>query len=431
MKKSLEELYSLFLETGNLTTDTRKIEPGYTFIALKGENFNGNYFADEALAKGARFAIIDDPAFATDTDMLLVDDTLITLQQLAHYHREHFKIPVIGITGSNGKTTTKELINAVLSCKYKVVSTAGNLNNHIGVPLTLLSVKPETEIAIIEMGANHEGEIAQLCQIARPGFGLITNIGKAHLEGFGGFEGVIRAKSELYTFIRESGGRIFINSDNELLMRLAGNTIALTYGAKAGAYCHGWPEESHPYAKVQWDSHEGLLEINTKLIGGYNFENIMAAICVGQYFGVGINEISCAIRTYQPTNNRSQTINTEQNHIIMDAYNANPTSMKAAILNFRLVKSLAKMAIIGDMFELGDESAKEHAEIIRLLDESDFETVLLVGPKFGSIIIPQHFMAFASPAEAKIWLKGNPIKGHTILVKGSRGIHLEELVDAL
>lgn len=431
MEETVKQLYTHYLETGSLTTDTRKIEPGCIFLALKGENFNGNAFADEALSKGARYAIIDDPAFATNSNMLLVENSLITLQQLARYHREHLKIPVIGITGTNGKTTTKELINAILSSKYKTVATTGNLNNHIGVPLTLLSVKPDTEIAIVEMGANHEGEIARLCQIARPEFGLITNIGKAHLEGFGSIEGVIRAKSELYTYIHENRGRIFINSDNEILTRLAGKTTAITYGSKSGAYCHGWPEESHPYARVQWDSPDGLHEINSRLVGGYNFENIMAAICVGLYFGVNISDISYAINAYQPANNRSQTMDTANNHVIMDAYNANPTSMKAAILNFRQVKSPAKMAIVGDMFELGDESPKEHAEVVRLLDESDFDNVILVGPRFGSLIIPQHFLAFASPSEAKEWLKENPVKSHSILVKGSRGIHLEELVDAL
>lgn len=431
MNASPEKLYALYREAGIITTDTRKIEPGCIFLALKGENFDGNSFAAEALAKGARYAIIDDPALSASEQMLPVEDTLAALQQLARYHREHLKIPVIGITGTNGKTTTKELIHAVLSRKYKTVATAGNFNNHIGVPLTLLSIQPETEIAVIEMGANHEGEIAQLCQIARPGFGLITNIGKAHLEGFGNFEGVIRAKSELYTFIRENGGRLFINSDNELLTRLAGKTTVVSYGAKAGAYCHGWPEETQPFARIQWDGPDGLHEINSRLVGGYNFENIMAAICIGHYFGVSISDISNAIGTYQPSNNRSQTMDTAHNHLILDAYNANPTSMKAAILNFRQVKSLAKMAIIGDMFELGDESPNEHAAVVRLLDESDFENVILVGPGFGSLTIPGHFMAFDSPAEVKAWLKKNPVKGRTILVKGSRGIHLEELVDAL
>lgn len=431
MNESLEHLYSLYLETGRLTTDTRKIEPGCIYLALKGENFDGNAFAEEALAKGASYAIVDNPAFVTGSKILQVADTLNTLQQLARCHREHLKIPVIGITGTNGKTTTKELISTVLSRKFRTVATAGNFNNHIGVPLTLLSIKPDAEIAIVEMGANHEGEIAQLCQISRPGFGLITNIGKAHLEGFGNFEGVIRAKSELYAFIRENGGRIFINSGNELLTKLAGKTAAITYGAKAGAYCHGWPGETSPNARVQWDSPEGLYEINSRLVGSYNFENIMAAICVGHYFGVGKSDIISAVSEYQPSNNRSQTLETGNNHLIMDAYNANPTSMKAAILNFRQVKSPAKMAIIGDMFELGDESPKEHAEVVRLLDESDFETVILVGPRFSATVIPQHFLAFSSPAEAKEWLKKNPVKNHTILVKGSRGIHLEELVEAL
>ena len=431
MQLNLEDIYSRYLETGNLTTDTRAIEKDCIFLALKGENFNGNAFAEEALAKGARYAIIDDPAFATNDRLLLVDDTLITLQQLARHHREQLQIPVIGITGTNGKTTTKELMKAVLSRKYKTIATAGNLNNHIGVPLTLLSIRPDAEMAIVEMGANHEGEIAGLSQIARPGFGLITNIGKAHLEGFGSLEGVIRAKSELFTFIHETGGRIFLNSDDALLIRLAGETETITYGAKPGASCHGRSLDTPPYAGVQWDSPDGSPEICTRLVGSYNFENIMAAICVGQYFGVYTSDICDAIEAYQPANNRSQTLDTAQNHLIMDAYNANPTSMKAAILNFRQVESQSKMAIIGDMFELGDESPAEHAEVVRLLEESHFKNVLLVGPRFGSTAIPAHFTAFPSPSAAKAWLKEHPVKGYTILVKGSRGIHLEELVEAL
>lgn len=431
MQTNLEDIYSRYLETGILTTDTRKIEKGCIFLALKGAHFDGNAFAEEALAKGARYAIIDDPAFATNDRLLLVDDTLITLQQLARHHREQLKIPVIGITGTNGKTTTKELMKAVLSRKYKTIATAGNLNNHIGVPLTLLSIRPDTEMAIVEMGANHEGEIAQLSRIARPGFGLITNIGKAHLEGFGSLEGVIRAKSELFTFIHETGGRIFLNSDDALLMRLAGETNTITYGTKSGAFCHGRSMDTHPFAGVQWNSPDGAPVISTRLVGSYNFENIMAAICVGQYFGVPPSDICDTIQTYQPANNRSQTVDTAQNHLIMDAYNANPTSMKAAILNFRQVESQSKMAIIGDMFELGDESPAEHAEVVRLLEESHFEKVLLVGPRFGSTAIPAHFTVFPSPSEAKVWLKEHPVKGYTILVKGSRGIHLEELLDAL
>ena len=431
MRITIDQLYALYLETGFVITDTRKIIPGSIFFALKGENFDGNDFATDALNLGARYSIVDNPALAEGEKMLFVDDTLKALQYLAHFHRDQLNIPVIGITGTNGKTTTKELINAVLSRKYKTVATMGNFNNQIGVPLTLLSVNKATEIAIIEMGANHEGEIAALCQIANPEFGIITNIGKAHLEGFGSFEGVIRAKSELFEFIRASGGQLFVNSDNELLTGLSANISSITYGAKAGALSHGWPQESNPCARLQWDSPDGLLAIETKLVGAYNFENVMAAICIGQYFGVPSQDICEAIADYQPSNNRSQIFNTPKNLVIMDAYNANPTSMKAAILNFRNMNSQHKMAILGDMFELGKESKNEHAEVVRLIDESNLETVLLIGPRFGTVAIPKHFLAFISAAEAKLWLTTHPIKGRTILVKGSRGTHLEDILTAL
>jgi UDP-N-acetylmuramoyl-tripeptide--D-alanyl-D-alanine ligase len=431
MTITIEQLYANYLNAGSVASDTRKITPGCIFFALKGEKFNGNSFAAEALAKGASFSVVDDVAYAKGEQILLVDDTLKALQELARIHRDHLNIPVIGITGTNGKTTTKELINAVLSQKYKTTATTGNLNNHIGVPLTILSIAKYTDIAIIEMGANHEGEIAALCQIACPEFGIITNIGKAHLEGFGSYNGVIRAKSELYEFIRENGGQLFVNSDNELLTRLSDSIPAITYGAKAGAWSHGWQEEANPFARLQWDSPDGLLAVETKLIGAYNFENVMAAICIGQYFGVSSNEICEAINKYIPSNNRSQIIDTGKNHVIMDAYNANPTSMKAAILNFRSMKGGPKMVILGDMFELGKESRNEHTEMIRLIDEFNFDKVFLIGPKFGSVSFPIHFQAFNSAIEAIAWFEENPVKGYTILVKGSRGMHLEDITEAL
>jgi len=431
MRITIGQLYACYLETGIVTTDTRNITPGCIFFALKGDNFNGNDFAADAIAKGALYAVVDNPALAEEKQMLFVNDTLKALQDLARHHRDQLNIPVIGITGTNGKTTTKELINAVLSRKFRTASTAGNFNNHIGVPLTLLSINKSTEIAIIEMGANHEGEIAALCLIACPEFGIITNIGKAHLEGFGSFEGVIRAKSELFSFIRESGGQLFVNSDNELLTGLSENISSVTYGAKAGAWCHGWPQESNPYSRLQWDSPDGLLEVKTRLVGAYNFENSMAAICIGQFFGVSSNEICNAIANYQPSNNRSQIIETGKNQVIMDAYNANPTSMKAAVLNFRSMKSLQKMAVLGDMFELGDESKKEHEDMVKIIDESNFETVILIGPRFGSVMCPKHFLSFSSAAEACRWFLSNPVQGKTILVKGSRGMHLEEILKAL
>jgi UDP-N-acetylmuramoyl-tripeptide--D-alanyl-D-alanine ligase len=431
MRISIEQLYAHYLEANCVTTDTRKITPGCIFFALKGEKFDGNVFASEALAKGAKYSIIDNPVYNGGEQTLLVDDVLKTMQGLALLHRENLNIPVIGITGTNGKTTTKELINAVLSRKFKTTATAGNFNNHIGVPLTILSVNRNTEIAIVEMGANHEGEIAALCMIARPEFGIITNIGKAHLEGFGSFEGVIRAKSELLKFINESGGQLFINSDNELLMRLSENISRITYGAKSGAWCHGWPEVANPFARLQWDGPDGLLAVESKLVGSYNFENMMAAICIGQYFGVRSHDISDAITAYKPSNNRSQIIDTGKNKVIMDGYNANPTSMKAAILNFRNINSPSKMVILGDMFELGVESTKEHSEIVRIVDVSSFAKVLLVGPRFGSASLPAHFLAFNSATEVNAWLKKNHIEGHTILVKGSRGMHLEDIMESL
>jgi UDP-N-acetylmuramoyl-tripeptide--D-alanyl-D-alanine ligase len=431
MRITIDQLYTHYLEATSVVTDTRKISPGCIFFALKGENFDGNDFATEALAKGARYSVVDNPSLINKEQTLLVDDSLKALQNIARIHRDNLNIPVIGITGTNGKTTTKELINAVLSRKYKTAATAGNLNNHIGVPLTLLSVNKATEIAVIEMGANHLGEIASLCQIANPEFGIITNIGKAHLEGFGSYEGVIRTKSELFEFIREIGGQLFINSDNELLIHLSENISKITYGAKAGAWCHGWPEEANPFAKLRWDSPEGLLEVRTNLVGTYNFENVMTAICIGQYFGVSSSDICDAIETYQPSNNRSQIIGTEKNQVIMDAYNANPTSMKAAILNFRSFNSSSKIAILGDMFELGNESKKEHSEVVRLLDESNFKTVMLIGPKFGAVTLPQYFLAFNSADEAKIWIKNHPFEEQSILIKGSRGIHLEDIISVL
>ena len=431
MRISIDQLYAHYLEAGSVTTDTRKITPGCIFFALRGENFDGNAFSNEAIAKGARFSVVDNASFDSGDHTILVDDTLKAMQKLAGFHRDQLNIPVIAITGTNGKTTTKELINAVLSRKFETIATEGNLNNHIGVPLTLLSICKTTNIAIIEMGANHKGEIATLCEIASPEFGIITNIGKAHLEGFGSYEGVISTKKELFEFISESGGQLFVNSDNDLLTQLSENISTITYGARSGAWCHGWPEESNPFAKLRWDSPEGLLAITTSLVGAYNFENVMAAICIGQYFGVPPMEIRAAIATYHPSNNRSQIIETGNNQLIMDAYNANPTSMKAAILNFRNLNSPSKMVILGDMFELGNETKKEHTEIVRLLDESNFETVMLVGPRFGSVSVPQHFLSFSSTKEATGWLGKHPYKGHTILIKGSRGIHLEDIKEAL
>ena len=352
------ELYTLFKLYPKIITDSRCVENNSIFFALKGENFDGNKFAIKALESGAKYAVIDNAKFKLNDNFILVDNVLKCLQQLASFHREQFVIPLIGITGTNGKTTTKELIHTVLKRKFKTHATKGNFNNHIGVPLTLLEMPLNTEIAIIEMGANHQGEIKELCEIAKPNYGLITNIGKAHLEGFGGFEGVVKAKNELYNFIRNYG-RAFLNSDNKLLSELAENLNSIKYGTKQDSDCFAEILEINPYVKLRWNN----IDIQSNLIGKYNFENILAAICIGNFFNVAHSNIKSAVENYIPQNNRSQIVQTKTNKILLDAYNANPTSMSLAIESFELLKSKTKVVILGDMLELGDESIFEHKEI--------------------------------------------------------------------
>ncbi|MBK7172913.1 MAG: UDP-N-acetylmuramoyl-tripeptide--D-alanyl-D-alanine ligase [Bacteroidales bacterium] len=425
----VEELYSIYRKYPDIVTDSRKISKDCLFFALKGDNFDGNAFAGDAISKGAAYAIIDHPAFA-GKQTILVDDVLLTLQELARHHRSTWEIPVIGITGTNGKTTTKELIYAVLSSHFKSHATQGNLNNHIGVPLTLLSSPLDTEIAIIEMGANHPGEIAELCAIADPAFGIITNIGKAHLEGFGGFEGVIRTKNELYQHIQHSAGTAFVNSDNDLLWKLSTDLKRVSYGTKPADYASGYTLNADPFLEVCWQKEDQSLEIQTQLTGDYNFENVMVAICIGQYFGVPDQKIKTALEDYTPTNSRSQTLSTARNKIILDAYNANPTSMIAALKNFSKIQATRKMAILGDMLELGEESQSEHKAIVELLSGLHFENVILVGPEFqkcaGTL-----FTAFPDAFLAHKWLKEKAFNDFTILVKGSRGIRMEQVLDAL
>jgi UDP-N-acetylmuramoyl-tripeptide--D-alanyl-D-alanine ligase len=429
MHITIEELYSLYLEHRIISTDSRQIVHGSLFFALKGDNFDGNKYAGVAVDSGAAYAIIDDAAYA-GTNTLLVNNVLDTLQQLALMHRRKYKIPVIAITGSNGKTTTKELINAVLSRQYQVTATKGNLNNHIGVPLTLLEIADETQLAIIEMGANHQLEIESYCRIAEPTHGLITNIGKAHLGGFGGYEGVIKAKTELYSWLRKSGGTVYVNADNPLLIAYTTAMKRLLYGTEKGISIRGKAKNTMTTLEVDWYTGNDIITIQTNLVGKYNFENVMAAICLGVFFNVPASEIKSSISTYLPSNSRSQALKTEKNSLILDAYNANPTSMQLAIENFRLIDAPHKMVILGDMLELGDESPAEHQEIVNLVDASGFEKAILVGPDFTEAAKGK-FSCFSTSDEALRWLREQHLTNFTILIKGSRGIKMEKVLDAL
>jgi len=429
MHISAEELYPIYLEHRIISTDSRQVVPGCLFFALKGDNFDGNKYAGIALDAGAAYAVIDDAAYA-GSNTLLVNDVLDTLQQLALMHRRKFNIPVIAITGSNGKTTTKELINAVLCQQYRVTATKGNLNNHIGVPLTLLSIEANAQIAIIEMGANHQLEIARLCQLSEPTHGLITNIGKAHLGGFGGYEGVIKAKSELYTWLRNTEATVFVNAGNPLLMELSSGMKRILYGTREGLHTQGKANNNTSALELEWFSVNTKINIQTNLVGVYNFENVMAAICLGTFFNVPHEKIKSAISSYLPSNSRSQAMKTERNSIILDAYNANPTSMQVAIENFRQIEAPNKMVILGDMLELGEESQYEHLAIVNLVNESGFAHAVFVGPDFKEAA-SERFPCFSNSDEAREWLLKNQFENFTILVKGSRGIKMEKVLEAL
>ena len=427
----ISTLYTIFQNHPTVTTDSRNIPASSIFFALKGDNFNGNTFAGEALSKGAAYAIIDEAEFATEERMILVDNVLICMQQLAQYHRKKLKLPILAITGTNGKTTTKELITAVLSQKYKVDSTKGNLNNHIGVPLTLLSMTTETEFGIVEMGANHPGEIKTLCDIANPDYGIITNIGKAHLEGFGSFEGVIATKSELYDFIRNNEGKCFLNADNPLLVRQAKGIEQISYGTSTNYFMAGEPASAENYLTVKALFPRGWLYLKSKLVGNYNFENLLAAACIGKYFDVDPLLIQKAIAEYTPSNNRSQLIQKTKNTIIMDAYNANPTSMMAALTNFAAIRHENKCLILGDMLELGASSDEEHQQIVDFIEEQSFSDVFLVGPKFMNTSGQTQKKKFDQVELLSNYLKTHPIENKLILIKGSRGIHLEKILELL
>jgi UDP-N-acetylmuramoyl-tripeptide--D-alanyl-D-alanine ligase len=419
-------LYDYYCKAYKVSTDSRNIEPGAVFFALKGERFDGNDFAMEVAEKGVASLVVADRKSLPDHPRLLkVDDSLKALQDLARQHRQELKdLTVIGITGTNGKTTTKELVSTVLSRKYRVTFTQGNFNNHIGVPLTLLSITPDTEIAVVEMGANHPGEIKTLVNIACPDYGIITNIGKAHLEGFGSFEGVINTKKELYDYLREHHKTAFVNSDNELLLSLISDLQFYSYGSGIEAACNVKLKASDPYLAV---TAERLGDIQTKLVGAYNLENVSAAIAVGNFFSVDGEVIRQALEQYQPTNSRSQVIE-GKNHIIMDAYNANPTSMAASVNNFKNICGDNALLILGDMRELGDASEKEHKAILNLLASSGFHKAFLVGDCFSQYNDNPEYHCFAKVEDLIAFLEKQPVEHHTILVKGSHGIHLEKVL---
>lgn len=420
----IKDIYELFLSSSGITTDTRNIHENSMFFALKGANFNGNEFANDALEKGAKYAIIDEVKYETEST-ILVNNVLTTLQLLANYHRKQFDIPFIGITGSNGKTTSKELINAVLSQQYKTHFTKGNFNNHIGVPLTLLDIKQGCEIAIVEMGANHIGEIKALCEIAEPDFGVITNIGTAHIEGFGSKEGVKVAKGEMYNHISSKGELVFTNNDDAVLKELSSNLKKYTYG-KSSSDCNASLLSETPNIKLLWNG----IEINSTLYGGYNFYNILLAICIGEFFNVPADKVKLGVEGYVSENNRSQLIKTKSNEIYLDAYNANPTSMNAAIDTFKTNPSSNKLMILGDMLELGDISLEEHQHIVNKTKDLNIKT-FFVGSEFSKTKEKHECDFFKDADELITHLNNNPIENSSVLIKGSRGIKLEKIADYL
>ena len=425
----IAELYKCFMECGKVTTDSRNCPEGSMFIALKGETFNGNAFAAQALEQGCRYAVIDESEYAGE-GTILVDNCLQALQQLANYHRRQLKTPVIGITGTNGKTTTKELISTVLSRKFNTLYTEGNFNNHIGVPLTLLRLTKEHEMAVVEMGANHPGEIKTLVHIAEPDYGIITNVGKAHLQGFGSFEGVIRTKGELYDFLRAKGGAtIFIQNENPYLNGIAEGLTCVRYGQTAGLYVSGELISCSPFLSFRWTAEGVSHEVNTHLIGSYNLDNMLAAAAIGRYFGVSDDDISSALASYLPHNNRSQLKETADNKLIVDAYNANPTSMMAALKNFRQVEAPHKMVILGDMKELGEASREEHQKVVDYLKECGFDRVVLVGPEFAAAT--HSYQTFQHVDEVLADIRIHKPQGYYILIKGSNSMKLSKLPEYL
>ena len=427
---NLSDLYDLYLHHRRITTDSRDCPKGSVFFALKGEKFDGNRYAEKALQAGCSYAVIDDPQYEVPDRTVLVDNVLDTLQQLARMHRKAMNIPVIGITGTNGKTTTKELIAAVLSSKFNILYTEGNLNNQIGVPLTLLRLTHEHELAVIEMGASHPGDITELVRIAQPNYGIITNIGKAHLEGFGSFEGVLHTKGELYDYIRKTKGKIFIKKENTLLQSIASGIEQITYGSSEDAFAYGkaLPSAS-PFLVFEWRQQGKTHQVETRLIGDYNLDNALVAIALGRYFKIPSERICRAIASYEPSNNRSQLMRTARNTVIVDAYNANPSSMKAALDNFAALDVRPKAVILGDMRELGETSDEEHAAVVALLKEGNYDKVYLCGEHF--LKAAGSFQAFATGEELNRALTSASLEGYHILLKGSHGMHLEDTIPLL
>ena len=414
----IKKIYELYSKHFLVDTDTRNIRKDTLFFAIRGDNFNVNEFAEKALKLGAKYAIVDEEKYNIHPNTILVNDVLNTLQKLANYHRNVLKIPIIGLTGSNGKTTTKELINVVLSKKYNTTATKGNLNNHIGVPLTLLSMTPKTEIGIVEMGANHQKEITFLCGICEPDFGYITNFGKAHLEGFGGIEGVIKGKSELYTFIEKNNKKVFINPEDAIQIEKTKNINAIYFDKEIHFLA------ANPYVKLSFSTKS----IQSNLIGKYNYTNIAIACTIGNYFKIAKADIKDALENYIPDNNRSQIIKTPLNKIILDAYNANPSSMQAALENFETLNEPCKTVILGDMFELGTDGLKEHQSIVDFVEKLNVDHAYFVGENFLQTGTINHFKTFE---DLEKYLKNNPLKHQSILIKGSRGMRLERLLKTI
>lgn len=423
---NIEQLYSHYLSHPSIQTDTRKLKAGDIFFALKGPNFNGNLFANQALEMGAAYVVADEPIDTTDDRILMVNDVLEALQALAGHHRRQFKIPFIAITGSNGKTTTKELVFAVLAAHFKTYTTQGNLNNHIGVPLTLLSVHQDAEMAVIEMGANHQKEIESYCVYTAPTHGIITNCGKAHLEGFGGIEGVRKGKGELFDYIRAHNGTVFMYDDYDYLHKMSeGIHHRSIYGTSRGEII-GQVQSSEPFLEVSITKGIQSTTIHTQLVGAYNLPNVLCAIAAGKYFGVPDEKIKQAIESYTPSNSRSQMVEKDSNHIILDAYNANPTSMRAAIENFAKLHAQQKVLMLGGMMELGEESKEEHQQIIALIDQHKWHQVVLVGGDFAQA---QHsYNYFQDSSQAAQWYREQHFTNTHLLIKGSRSMQMEKIL---
>jgi len=432
LNMNTEHIYKLFRESTGVTTDSRSVTSGQIFFALWGDNFNGNKFAAEAIDKGASCAIVDDPAFETEKT-ILVDDCLLELQALAAFHRKEIKAPVLAITGTNGKTTTKELITAILSRKFKVHATSGNLNNHIGVPLTILSAPEGTEIMVVEMGASHLGEIRTLCLIAKPDYGIITNFGTAHIEGYGSAEGVIKAKTELFEHLRKVNGIAIYNDKDPVITEKIYKLVnrAVPYSDPTGTELNVISASDGMNLSLSVEYFHEKYSIVTNLFGEYNVINIKAAMAAGLFLGVGMKEIADEITKYNPGNNRSQIKVTKRNTLVCDSYNANPSSMKLAIESFSKIKADKKMCIIGDMLELGDKSEEEHIKVLKILNDSNIKKVLLTGPVFSKVSSESGFRSFPDISKLRDFLKSEQVSGYHILIKGSRGIALEQIYTLL